>query len=200
MLLLLQAGVFCSNPATDAKQRDLCKAILVQIRDNPPMDQASTERLGKQTIRMSREALLQKAVEEPDLSWRVLITLNVFRLLVAAMLLGLFFMGGDPRIFGDSYPIPFATSATVYLLLAIIFATSLRQRWAKAGLQAAIQMVVDIVLVVALMHTSGGISSGLGGLLIVFVGAGSLVLPDRSRQSWAQWRRSGSSANRYSRN
>ena len=177
MLLLLQAGVFCRNPATDAKQRDLCKAILEQIRDNPPMDQASTERLGKQTIRMSREALLQKAVEEPDLSWRVLITLNVFRLLVAALLLGLFFMSGDPRIFGDSYPIPFATLATVYLLLSIIFATSLRQRWAKASLQAVIQMVVDIVLVVALMHTSGGISSGLGGLLIVFVGAGSLVLP-----------------------
>jgi two-component system sensor histidine kinase PilS (NtrC family) len=177
MLLLLQAAVFCRNPATDAKQRDLCKAILAQIRDNPPMDQASTEKLGKQTIRMSREALLQKAVEEPDLSWRVLITLNVFRLLVAALLLGLFFMSGDPRIFGDSYPIPFATLATVYLLLAIIFATSLRQRWAKASLQAAIQMLVDIVLVVALMHTSGGISSGLGGLLIVFVGAGSLVLP-----------------------
>jgi two-component system sensor histidine kinase PilS (NtrC family) len=141
------------------------------------MDQASNERFGKQTIRMSREALLQKAVEEPDLSWRVLITLNVFRLLVAALLLGLFFMGGEPRIFGDPYPVPFATSATIYLLLAIIFATSLRQRWARASVQAAIQMLVDIVFVVALMHASGGISSGLGGLLIVFVGAGSLVLP-----------------------
>jgi two-component system sensor histidine kinase PilS (NtrC family) len=126
---------------------------------------------------MSREALLQKAVEEPDLSWRVLITLNVFRLLVAALLLGLYFMGGEPRIFGDRYPIPFAASATVYLLFAIIFATSLRQRWARASVQAATQMLVDIILVVALMHTSGGISSGLGGLLIVFVGAGSLVLP-----------------------
>ena len=57
-----------------------------EIRDNPPMDQASAEKPGRQTIRMSREALLQKAVEEPDLSWRVLITLNVFRLLVAALL------------------------------------------------------------------------------------------------------------------
>ena len=141
------------------------------------MDQASTESSGKQTIRMSREALLQRAVEEPDLSWRVLITLNVFRLLVAALLLGLFFMGGEPRIFGDRYPIPFATSATVYLLLAIVFATSLRQRWARASVQAAIQLLADIVLIVALMHTSGGIGSGLGGLLIVFVGAGSLVLP-----------------------
>ena len=141
------------------------------------MDQARAEKFGKQTIRMSREALLQQAVEEPDLSWRVLITLNVFRLLVAALLLGLFFMGGEPRIFGDRYPVPFATSATIYLLLAIIFATSLRQRWASASLQAAIQVLVDILLVVALMHTSGGVGSGLGGLLIVFVGAGSLVLP-----------------------
>ncbi len=141
------------------------------------MDQASTERFGKQTVRMSREALLQKAVDEPDLSWRVLITLNVFRLLVAALLLGLFFLGGEPRIFGDPHPVPFATAATIYLLLAIIFATSLRQRWARASVQAAIQMLVDIVFVVALMHASGGISSGLGGLLIVFVGAGSLVLP-----------------------
>jgi two-component system sensor histidine kinase PilS (NtrC family) len=141
------------------------------------MDEASTATTGKHTIRMSREALLQKAVEEPDLSWRVLITLNVFRLLVAALLLGLFFMGGEPRIFGDRYPIPFATSATVYLLFAIVFATSLRQRWARASVQAAIQMLVDIVLVVALMHASGGIGSGLGGLLIVFVGAGSLALP-----------------------
>ena len=148
-----------------------------QIRDNPAMDEASTATTGKQTIRMSREALLQKAVEEPDLSWRVLITLNVFRLLVAALLLGLFFMGGEPRIFGDRYPIPFATSATVYLLLAIVFTTSLRQRWARASVQAATQMLVDIVLVVTLMHTSGGIGSGLGGLLIVFVGAGSLALP-----------------------
>ena len=150
---------------------------MIQIRDNPPMDRASNERFGKQTIRMSREALLQKAVEEPDLSWRVLITLNIFRLLVAALLLGLFFLGGEPRIFGDSRPIPFAASATIYLLLAIVFATSLRQRWARASLQAAVQVLVDVVLVVILMHTSGGIGSGLGGLLIVFVGAGSLVLP-----------------------
>ena len=141
------------------------------------MNRASAEQFGKQTIRMSREALLQRAVEEPDLSWRVLITLNVFRLLVAALLLGLFFMGGEPRIFGDLYPIPFAASATIYLLLAIIFATSLRQRWAQASVQAVIQMFVDILFVVALMHTSGGVGSGLGGLLIVFVGAGSLVLP-----------------------
>jgi len=141
------------------------------------MDQSSTAFTGKRTARMSREALLQKAVEEPDLSWRILITLNVFRLLVAAVLLGLFFTGGEPYIFGDQYPRLFATTATIYALFAIIFSTSLRQRWARAGVQAVVQILLDIAVVVVLMHTSGGIGSGLGGLLIVFVGAGSLVLP-----------------------
>jgi two-component system sensor histidine kinase PilS (NtrC family) len=131
----------------------------------------------KRTIRISREALLQKAVDEPDLSWRVLTTLNIFRMLVAAALLGLFFSSGETRIFGDAYPRLFATTATIYLVFALIFSTALRQRWLPAGAQAVAQNLVDIAAVIVLIHTSGGISSGLGGLLIVFVGAGSLVMP-----------------------
>ncbi len=141
------------------------------------MNQTSSAITGNRTVRTSREALLQKAIEEPDLSWRVLITLNIFRMLVAAALLALFFSGGDPRIFGDRFPIPFASTAAGYLIVAIISSTSLRQRWAPANAQAVALMLVDILAVVILVHTSGGIGSGLGGLLIVFVGAGSLVLP-----------------------
>jgi len=172
-----KSSVFCSKARTDAKHDALFSALSTQIRDNRPMDQSSSAFTGKRTVRMSREALLQKAVEEPDLSWRVLTTLNIFRLLVAAVLLGLFFTGGDPYIFGDEYPRLFATTATIYLLFALIFSTSLRQRWARASVQAVAQNLVDIAAVVVMMHTSGGIGSGLGGLLIVFVGAGSLVLP-----------------------
>ena len=141
------------------------------------MDEASTASSGRRTIRTSREALLQKAIEEPDVTWRVLVTLNVFRLLVAAALLALFFAGNDPRIFGELYPTLFATTTTVYLVIAIISTTSLRQRWLPASIQASAHMLVDIVVIVMLIHTSGGVGSGLGGLLIVFVGAGSLVLP-----------------------
>jgi two-component system sensor histidine kinase PilS (NtrC family) len=54
---------------------------------------------------------------------------------------------------------------------------AIRQRWVPAGPLAIAQMIVDIAAVVTLMHASGGISSGLGGLLIVFVGAGSLIVP-----------------------
>jgi two-component system, NtrC family, sensor histidine kinase PilS len=39
------------------------------------------------------------------------------------------------------------------------------------------QVTVDIAALVILMHASGGMESGLGGLLVVFVGAASLILP-----------------------
>jgi two-component system sensor histidine kinase PilS (NtrC family) len=133
----------------------------------------------KQTLRESRDALLQRAAEEPDLTWRVLSTLNAFRALIATALLTIFFAGGDPRVFGDMHPTAFWITAAVYLVFAIGSGVALRQRWVGADVQAVVQSLVDIAVVVVMMHASGGISSGLGGLLIVFVGAASLVLPRR---------------------
>ena len=141
------------------------------------MNQANTESTGKLTFRGSREALLQRAVEEPDLTWRVLTTLNVFRFLIAAVLLVLFFASGEPHMFGDRFPALFAAGAAAYLVFAVFFGLAIWQRWAAFSLQASAHLLVDIAVVSVLMYTSGGISSGLGGLLIVFVGAGSLVLP-----------------------
>ncbi len=141
------------------------------------MNQANIETTGKLSFRGSRDALLQRAVEEPDLTWRVLVTLNVFRLLIAAVLLFLFFAGGEPRLFGDRFPTLFSASASAYLVFAVFFGIAIRQRWPVFNLQVVANLLVDIAAVAALMYTSGGVSSGLGGLLVVFIGAGSLILP-----------------------
>ncbi len=73
-------------------------AYFVGLRDRSPysvynsrMNQAQTEAPLKRTFRGSRDALIQKAIDEPDLSWRVLITLNVFRFLIGIAFLGIFF-------------------------------------------------------------------------------------------------------------
>ena len=148
-----------------------------EMSDNPWMEQATGESFGKRTIRTSRETLLQIAVEEPDLSWRVLSTLNLFRLLIAAGLLGLFFVTGEPYVFGDRYPALFSATAAGYLVFAALSGVGLNQRWVPAYVQGVGQILVDIVAVTVLVHASGGVGTGLGGLLLVFVGAGSLVLP-----------------------
>ncbi len=125
------------------------------------------------------ETALPRGVDEADLTWRIVGSLNIFRLVVAATLLVLFFASGDPRFFGERYPALFSATAAGYLVLAIISALALRQRWVSAGPQILVHVTVDIAAIVVLMHASGGISSGLGGLLVVFVGASSLLLPGR---------------------
>ena len=125
------------------------------------------------------ETTLLRGVDEADLTWRIVGSLNLFRLFVAVTLLVLFFAGGDPRFFGERYPALFSATAAGYLVFAVVSALAIRQRWVTAEPLVLAQITVDIVAIVVLMHTSGGISSGLGGLLVVFVGAGSLVLPGR---------------------
>lgn len=123
------------------------------------------------------ELRLLPSIDESDLTWRVLGTLNLFRLFVAVLLLGLFFASGDPRFFGERYPALFSATAAGYLVFSIVSGLAIRQRWVTAEPQILVQIAADILAIVILMHASGGIASGLGGLLVVFVGAGSLLLP-----------------------
>lgn len=141
------------------------------------MEQANTEYSGARTTRVNRDALLTRVVDEPDLTWRVLSTLNAVRLLVATVLLALFYAGSDPRIFGDRIPTLFSATVAAYLVLSIVFGIANKQRWPDFRILAVTELLVDIVAVTVMMYTSGGISSGLGGLLVVFVGAGALLLP-----------------------
>jgi two-component system sensor histidine kinase PilS (NtrC family) len=141
------------------------------------MNEASSEAPLRRTVRGSRDVLLQKAIDEPELGLRVLITLNAFRLLISTTLLVLFAVGSEPRFFGEAKPTLFAASAAGYLVFAILSAVSLRQDWVPRRVLAVTQLTADIVAIVLLMHASGGIASGLGGLLVIFIGAGSLVLP-----------------------
>ena len=125
----------------------------------------------------SGDAVRLRLSDETELTWRVLGTLNLFRLVVPVVLLALFFAGADARIFGERYPSLFSATAAGYMVFAAVCWLAIRQRWVPAVPLAIAQIIVDIAAVVTLMHASGGLGSGLGGLLIVFVGAGSLVLP-----------------------
>jgi two-component system sensor histidine kinase PilS (NtrC family) len=136
------------------------------------MTQALTE-----TRSLRSEIPLLRSIDESDLTWRVLGTLNLFRLFVAVTLLGLFFASGDPRFFGERYPALFAATGAGYLVFSIVSGFAIRDRWVTAETQTLTQIAADILAITILMHSSGGISSGLGGLLVVFVGAGHLVLP-----------------------
>jgi two-component system, NtrC family, sensor histidine kinase PilS len=143
------------------------------------MDHVKSGNTLRTTLRGSREALFTRAVDEPDISWRVLTTLNIFRLMIAAILLVLFFAGDDQPPFGGRLPPLFTASASAWLVFSVVLAIALQRRFAAYSMLGLTASIVDIAAVVLLMYSSEGTSSGLGGLLVVFVSAGSLVLPSR---------------------
>jgi two-component system, NtrC family, sensor histidine kinase PilS len=112
-----------------------------------------------------------------ELSWRILILLNVFRIALGLLLLAIFVLIGEPRIIGDTHP-PLGWAV---LLCMIGFGTAelllLRRRIGTARAHTYFQFALDVALVTMLIHASGGVSSGLGGVLIVSVGALSLLVP-----------------------
>ncbi len=122
-------------------------------------------------------AFREKHGDEPDLRWRILTTLGGFRILIAAALVLLYYAGGETdRVFGGDSAF-FAPTAIAFFVFSVIVYVVLQKRWWPVAIQASVPLVVDIAATVALMHMSGGISSGLGGLLIVFIGVSSLALP-----------------------
>ena len=113
----------------------------------------------------------------PDFAWRVLILLNLFRLSVGAVLLAVFYLVDVPRFIGETDE-TMAWWALVGLLAAgCVFLLLLQRRKPRTLWQTYAQFATDLVAVTVLIHASGGISSGLGGVLIVSVGTLALLLP-----------------------
>ncbi len=145
--MAVKTGVLWSKAGLEAKRRLIVYnrrnvALGPRIYIDSGMNQSTSESLGRRTFRGSRDALLQKAVEEPDLTWRVLLTLNLFRLFIGAALLIQFFVGGELPMFGADEPTIFWITASLYLLFAIGSAVVLNQRRIPVGVIAVSQTII----------------------------------------------------------
>ena len=107
---------------------------------------------------------------------RVQRLVEVFRALVALALLATALLYRDPGILGTRFPGLFIGTALVYSIIGIIWLVYPRTATSTRTELVPVQLCIDLVAVTVLMHASGGISSGIGGLLVVFVGAAALTL------------------------
>jgi two-component system sensor histidine kinase PilS (NtrC family) len=112
-----------------------------------------------------------------DFAWRVLILLNLFRLSVGAILLAAFYLVDTPPIVGETDSTLAWWTLIGVLAAGCVFLVMLKRRWPDLRLQTYAQFATDLVSTTLLLYASGGISSGLGGMLIVSVGTLGLVLP-----------------------
>ena len=112
-----------------------------------------------------------------DFAWRVLILLNLFRFTVGTLLIAVFYLVDEPRIIGETDP-DLARNALIGLLgIACVELVLLSRRMPGTEAQTFLQFGTDVAAVSLLIHASGGISSGLGGILVVSVGSLSLLVP-----------------------
>ncbi len=119
------------------------------------------------------------AARDPALAWRVLAVLNLYRVLVPLVLLGLYFLGGA-RGFAVYSRQLFFGAAVFYFCFGVVSVVFVRQRLASARVQTILQAAVDMFVLILLLHTCGGVASGLGVLFLVPIGALAFLLPPRS--------------------
>lgn len=112
------------------------------------------------------------------LSWRILLLLNFFRLLIPVVL-GALMVSIRPTPVGASFPALFVATLFAYALFALACLISLKRHWPGIATQAVAHVAIDIIAITTLTYASGGMVSGLAALLVLPVAGASLILAPR---------------------
>ena len=128
---------------------------------------------------MKIPAETERTAGDPELAWRVLGLLNLYRLSVPSVLVVLALVSTQPQAHGISSPTLYFYTLGSWFATGVLCIGLLKTRWPSLQSQAFIHIAFDIIAVTALLLTSGGAASGAGLLLIMPVAGVSLLLPKR---------------------
>ena len=112
-------------------------------------------------------------------NWKLLRYFNGYRAFIACAAAVYALAGIHISPFGDTNRALFSGTALVYAALMVAGFVSSWRRWPSFETQTGILSFLDVILLTILLHASGGLSSGLGLLLVVSVGGSSLLLGTR---------------------
>lgn len=113
-------------------------------------------------------------------TWTPLHYLNLYRLALAGLFVSLAGLGIGPELLGKLDPGLFLATSAIYLAAGLVNVVTIALRFPAFSIQVYSQILVDFVAITVLMHTSGGIGSGLGMLLVVAIAGGSLLTVGRT--------------------
>ncbi|HKA42941.1 MAG TPA: ATP-binding protein [Burkholderiales bacterium] len=112
--------------------------------------------------------------EIPERYWRPLFFFNIYRLIVALLLLLVVTIWGNTIWFGSYDMALFVVTDIAYVLFSIGCFVLISARW-QFNLLLTGQVTADIGFLVILMFASSGISSGLGLLLLTTLAGAGLI-------------------------
>ncbi len=114
-----------------------------------------------------------------DQAWRSLQLFQIYRLSLGLIFCLLFFTGTGPSFLGLYAPNLFGIISILYFLLTTIQTPFIFLKSPSYSFHPFSQLFIDIIAITLLMHASGGITSGIGMLLIVSVTAGGSLIGGR---------------------
>src|SRR6188768_3489920 len=113
-----------------------------------------------------------------DLAWRVIGLVNLYRLLVPPSVYALFVFSGSSTL-GSVSPQLFLWICVMYFAAGVAIVAGGRRLLPNLRATTFVHAMVDAVSISLLMYASGGVSSGLGILFVVPVGAMALLADSR---------------------
>lgn len=128
---------------------------------------------------------METMVTEPSPAhWRSLRYFSVYRLIIGGLLLVSVRLqsGGVESFVPPAGGALFERTAALYAVLGLLSLTAVARWPSRFNLQLGVQVCIDIIVLVTLLHAAGGMRSGIGLLLLVslagagLVGQGRLVL------------------------
>ncbi len=129
-------------------------------------------------------ALSEKSDWEQS-GWQALRFFGGYRIFLALSMSLLIVSGYLPDQFGQILPTFFRITVFAYLGFAILSFLLTEQRSLSFRRDTLLQVMLDFSVLAILLFTSGGVSSGLGLLLVISVAAASLLLMGRTAYFFA---------------
>ncbi|PCI18445.1 MAG: two-component sensor histidine kinase [Piscirickettsiaceae bacterium] len=108
-------------------------------------------------------------------AWGTLKVFNAYQIVLSSAFFFLFISKKGPSLFGQSDSSLFMYASATYLAIAVLSALLIRKPLLSYSTLVQLSIFAEITLLTLIMHSSGGITSGLGVLLAVTVAAGGLL-------------------------
>ena len=114
-----------------------------------------------------------------DLAWRVIGLVNLYRLLLPPVLIGMQWLSGQEASLWGGHPGPFLAACLAYFSAGLLLIVARRLAWPSLRRVALLNSGVDAAGISFILYASGGVASGFGILLVLPVGAMAVLAEHR---------------------
>ena len=123
---------------------------------------------------------MESGAEATSQTWKPLRLFSLYRLVLAGLFLTLAASQNLPPPLASYSPLLFEWTTAFYLTAAVAVRFAVQAHSPPFPIQVYGQVLLDVAALTVLMHASGGVSSGIGVLLVVSVAAGSILTAGRT--------------------